>query len=169
MYKRQIPTSGTAVTRAADVASISGSNFSSWYRQDESSAFVDFTLNGVNTGNNFVYDFSDGTINEEIFLNYQDSGNARWVARVASVQVTQDQSGAGLPRVKHAFGMASNNYMAARDGILSTGSSQVGMPSITSLSLGVRFTNVAHSNGTIRRLTYWPQRLGNEVLQTITQ
>jgi hypothetical protein len=164
-----IPTTSSTVTRAADVASISGSNFSSWYRQDESSAFVDFTLNGVNTGNNFVYDFSDGTINEEIFLNYQDSGNARWVARVASVQVTQDQSGAGLPRVKHAFGMASNNYMAARDGILSTGSSQVGMPSITSLSLGVRFTNVAHSNGTIRRLTYWPQRLGNEVLQTITQ
>jgi hypothetical protein len=30
-----IPTSGTTATRAADVASISGSNFSSWYRQDE--------------------------------------------------------------------------------------------------------------------------------------
>jgi len=164
-----IPTTTSTVTRAGDVASISGSNFSSWYRQNESSAFVDFTLNGVNTGNNFIYDFSNGTIDEEIFLNYQDSGNARWAARVASVQVTQDQSGAGLPRFKHAFGMASNNYMAARDGILSTGSSQVGMPPNTSLRLGARFNDSVPSNGTIRRLTYWPVRLENNVLQAITQ
>jgi hypothetical protein len=40
-----IPTSGTAATRAADVASISGSNFSSWYRQDEGTVFADATLN----------------------------------------------------------------------------------------------------------------------------
>jgi hypothetical protein len=36
-----IPTSGTTATRAADVASISGSNFSSWYRQDEGTVFAD--------------------------------------------------------------------------------------------------------------------------------
>jgi len=164
-----IPTTGSTVTRAADVASIEGANFSSWYRQDEGSAFVDFTINGVNTGNNFIYDFSNGTIDEEIFLNYQDTGNARWVARIAGVQTTQDQNGAGLPRFKHAFGMASNNYMVARDGILSTGSSQVGMPSNTSLRLGARFNDFAASNGTIRRLTYWPTRLPDSTLQTITQ
>jgi hypothetical protein len=36
-----IPTTGAAATRAADVASISGSNFSSWYRQDEGTVFAD--------------------------------------------------------------------------------------------------------------------------------
>ena len=164
-----IPTTGSTVTRAADVASITGANFSSWYRQDEGSAFVDFTINGVNTGNNFIYDFSNGTTDEEIFLNYQDTGNARWVARIAGVQTTQNQKGAGLPRFKHAFGMASNNYMVARDGILSTGSSQVGMPSNTSLRLGARFSDSAASNGTIRRLVYWGQRLPNSTLQAITQ
>jgi hypothetical protein len=164
-----IPTEGSTVTRAADVAGIYDDNFSSWYRQDEGSAFVDFTINGVNTGNNFIYDFSNGTTDEEIFLNYQDTGNARWVARIAGVQTTQDQNGAGLPRFKHAFGMASNNYMVARDGILSTGSSQVGMPSNTSLRLGARFNDSAASNGTIRRLVYWGQRLPNSTLQAITQ
>ena len=165
-----IPTEGSTVTRAADVAGIYDDNFSSWYRQDEGSAFVDFTINGVNTGNNFIYDFSNGTIDEEIFLNYlSPSGAARWVARIAGVQTTQDQNGAGLPRFKHAFGMASNNYMVARDGILSTGSSQVGMPSNTSLRLGARFNDFAASNGTIRRLTYWPTRLPDSALQTITQ
>jgi len=164
-----IPTEGSTVTRAADVVEITGTNFSSWYRQDEGSAFVDFTINGVNTGNNFIYDFSNGTTDEEIFLNYQDTGNARWVARIAGVQRTQDQNGAGLSRFKHAFGMASNNYMVARDGILSTGSSQVGMPSNISLRLGARFNDLAASNGTIRRFTYWTTRLPDSTLQTITQ
>jgi hypothetical protein len=165
-----IPTEGSAVTRAADVASISGSNFSSWYRQDEGSAFVDFTVNGVTIGaNHFVYDFSDGTINEEIFLNYQSTGNARWAARLFSNQVTQDSLGSNLDRVKHAFGMESNNYMVARDGVLSTGSSQSGMPAIASFVVGSRFNGSLLYNGTIRRLTYWPVRLGNTTLQQITQ
>jgi hypothetical protein len=34
-----IPTTGAAANRAADVASISGSNFSSWYRQDEGTMY----------------------------------------------------------------------------------------------------------------------------------
>ena len=34
-----IPTSGSAVTRAADVASITGTNFSSWYNQSEGTVF----------------------------------------------------------------------------------------------------------------------------------
>jgi hypothetical protein len=36
------------------------------------------------------------------------------------------------------------------------------------LKIGQQVTS-ALLNGTIRRLTYWPTRLGNEVLQTITQ
>jgi hypothetical protein len=35
-----IPTTDATATRAADVASISGSNFSSWYRQDEGTVFA---------------------------------------------------------------------------------------------------------------------------------
>jgi hypothetical protein len=35
-----IPTTSATVTRAADVASITGSNFSSWYRQDEGTVFA---------------------------------------------------------------------------------------------------------------------------------
>ena len=34
-----IPTTGTTVTRAADVASIEGTNFSSWYNQSEGTVF----------------------------------------------------------------------------------------------------------------------------------
>jgi hypothetical protein len=36
-----IPTTTSTVTRSADVASITGSNFSSWYRQDEGTMFIE--------------------------------------------------------------------------------------------------------------------------------
>ena len=36
-----IPTTSSTVTRAADVASITGTNFSSWYNQSEGTVFVD--------------------------------------------------------------------------------------------------------------------------------
>jgi hypothetical protein len=39
-----IPTVAATVTRAADVASITGSNFSSWYRQDEGTVFATTAL-----------------------------------------------------------------------------------------------------------------------------
>jgi len=41
-----IPTTTATVTRAADVASITGSNFSSWYRQDEGTVFTEHIQQG---------------------------------------------------------------------------------------------------------------------------
>jgi hypothetical protein len=39
LHQRYIPTTTAAVTRNADVASITGSAFSGWYRQDEGTVF----------------------------------------------------------------------------------------------------------------------------------
>jgi hypothetical protein len=38
-----IPTAGSTVTRSPDVASMTGTNFSSWYNQGEGSVFLDFS------------------------------------------------------------------------------------------------------------------------------
>ena len=40
-----IKTTGASATRSADNASITGENFSSWYRQDEGSILFDLKLN----------------------------------------------------------------------------------------------------------------------------
>ena len=70
------PTSYTAtttatVTRSADVASISGSNFSSWYRQDEGTIYADFQRESLIPNGTFsnVWSFSNNT-NDERFLSY---------------------------------------------------------------------------------------------------
>lgn len=59
-----IPTTSAQVTRAADTATMTGTNFSSWYRQDEFTSVVKFIGNAVGTQ---VYaKWNDGTTNEEI-------------------------------------------------------------------------------------------------------
>ena len=67
------PTADAAVTRAADVASMTGANFSSWYRQDEGT----FVIEGDTsyTASNFPVfsSVSDGTGNNIIYLNSRGS------------------------------------------------------------------------------------------------
>jgi len=70
-----IPTTGTALTRSADVASITGSNFSSWYNQSEGTVFGNyssFSYGNATTPPTTAH-FTDGTLNNYIRLN---SGSA---------------------------------------------------------------------------------------------
>jgi hypothetical protein len=61
-----VSTTSAQVTRAADIATMTGSNFSSWYRQDEFTSVVRFIANAVGTQ---VYaKWNDTTANEEIKL-----------------------------------------------------------------------------------------------------
>jgi hypothetical protein len=56
-----IPTSGTAATRAADVASITGSNFSSWYRQDEGTFFWSGSMYDTQYSNQNSFRVTEGS------------------------------------------------------------------------------------------------------------
>ena len=62
-----IPTSGTSLVRAADVASITETNFSSWYNQGASSLFAKYIV----SGGYGVFQIWDGNNND---LNYWQLG-----------------------------------------------------------------------------------------------
>jgi hypothetical protein len=55
-----IPTVAATVTRAADLASITGTNFSSWYRQDEGTLFSDALMTSQSTGADY-WTITDGS------------------------------------------------------------------------------------------------------------
>jgi hypothetical protein len=72
-----IPTTGATATRAADVASISGSNFSSWYRQDEGTMFAECAVaQPASGGNQFCFRSSESNYGNSVALNVQSSGFA---------------------------------------------------------------------------------------------
>jgi hypothetical protein len=167
-----IPTSGTAATRAADVASITGSNFSSWYRQDEGTVFV----NGITPPNraNFpsLNTLHDGTSNNRL-LQYVFTSGYFSAARVGSVP-QGDNTAAVTPTDGSAYKVASafavNNSVTAVNGVTGSVDTLCLMPTaLNTLAIGAEWNNANIVNSTIRRLTFWPTRLSNEVLQRITQ
>jgi hypothetical protein len=162
-----IPTTTSAVTRAADVASITGTNFSSWYRQDEGTFFgSSFAPQGTvlfGTGNTFadtLYVTANPTFNVSIRSGGQSS---------ATLTAPVSRSGASSVAVTYR----ANDFAAVSDG-LTVQADDLGPVPVNQLRLKIGSspwsTGAGNDlNGHIRRLVFWPARLPDETLSTITQ
>jgi hypothetical protein len=166
-----IPTTSATVTRAADVASITGSNFSSWASADKHTLYAEIQRPSAVNANTSVASLSDGTLNNVVRYRLDSNGStSTWLGVTSGtndgvVQVTTGT--AGLP-IKAAGGAELNSYQLAVNGVLGTQDTSALMPSVNRLEIGAA-GGIALLNGTIKRLTYWPTRLANNTLQQITQ
>jgi hypothetical protein len=166
-----IPTTTATVTRSADVASITGSNFSSWYRQDEGTVLASAAA-AVATSILPCYVSADnGTSSERLQLRRVTSGTSpsyRVVAGGQSIDSATKTIGTASGFNSQALAYASNNYEGACNGTLEGLISIANQPAATQLQIG-NGAGSASLNGTIRRLVYWPRRLPNSTLQAVTQ
>jgi hypothetical protein len=167
-----IPTTTATVTRAADVASITGANFSSWYRQDEGTVFANAVINGF-TVQNFVYVADAGVDYFNSHNLYTTNGNLQLEAYVAgAAQCTLQPSPGISPSSGSLFSVSyaykQNDFAASRNGSAVAADNAGNLPTCSRLLIGSN-GSVYRLNGTIRRLTYWPSRLPNTTLQQITQ
>ena len=165
-----IPTTSSAATRDADIASISGSNFSSWYRQDEGTFYV----KGAGQISRHLMSVDDGTVSNRIQISVGSNAAFEFYTIVAGA-ATNSFSGASIPSAagivgRGALALASGSVNAAISGTLPFGANKTGaLPSgLTQMRIG-NVGNTDYLNGHIRRLTYWPRRLPNSILQTLTQ
>ena len=164
-----IPTTTAAATRNADVAQITGTNFSSWYRQDEGTAYVDATLNGIASQNYFCA-FPSGTVFDNSHLLYAINGATRgetFTATASQAAIILGSATAGQ-RQGIAYSYRVNNFAGARNGTLGTPDTSGSLPTPDRLTIGMAFSSALQLNGTIRRLVYWPQALPGQ-LQANTQ
>jgi hypothetical protein len=166
------PTTTAAVTRAADVASITGANFSSWYNNSEGTLFANARSSG-SSSNNFLAGL-DST-SAFVFADILESSSSVRLsvygtngAFIFNYSPSTSGALAGSTR-KAAIAIKSGNFGAALNGIASaTGTDTTGYPTFNRLSI-MSLANYGGANGTIARLTYWPARLPNPILQTLTQ
>jgi len=161
-----IPTTSATVTRAADVASITGSNFSSWYNQTEGTVFADAISPATSTA---IFAISDGSTNNRIQIEtggsnrryrITSSGTARYDNTVSYTFNTSGKSSCG-------YSALSSNH--ATNGVLASDAATSPLPVVDRLFIGANAAGALYNNGTIKRLTYWPTRLSNTTLQQITQ
>jgi hypothetical protein len=163
-----IPTTTAAATRAADVASITGAAFSSWYRQDEGTICTDHlnrtgatgalqvivNLNNNGTDQQFIHVVAANFLSSNAFVANVSQGRLDSVTPVANT----------MYRAAVNYGQSSRNL--AVNG-LAYGTSTGLTPTITQMAIGQNGGSAL--NGTIRRITYFPARLPNITLQRVTQ
>ena len=167
-----ILTSTAAATRAADVPSITGSAFSSWYRQDEGTLFAIGSTKGV-TGSSALIQFDDTTISERIGLRRTQTQD-RLACIIVDGGTTQANNFIASPAFidgatgRCALAFASNDVNISFNGALATLDTTATMPTVTQATIGIG-VGASYINNCISRITYWPQRLSDSTLQSLTQ
>jgi hypothetical protein len=170
-----IPTTTAAVTRSADVASITGSAFSSWYSQSEGTVFAELAVaQPVSGGNQFAFRSSDNTFNNSIGLLVESSGFASLATAAGGVFDGNAGSALALSAntaAKFVGAYAANNLGLSLNGATAVTDATATIPTAqTRADIGSNHVGAARAKaGTIRRLTFWRQRLPNSTLQTLTQ
>jgi hypothetical protein len=163
-----IPTTTAAVTRSADVASITGSAFSSWYSQSEGTVFAEGRL--VNNGVIIVvHDGSFDNRKPQLNLGAIGSADANYVAAGSLVASFTQLSSASVSN-RWATAYAVDNFGFSSNGLAPAQDSSGALPSgNNAMRLGSFQNGSSYANGPIKRICFWPQRLPNSTLRTLTQ
>lgn len=168
-----IPTEGSQVTRAGDVASISGANFSSWYRQDEGTAFIDSASFGDAASiARSIFAATDGSTGNRVELLFNASDDPQFLNVSGGVITASPGSPtivSSLLGAQSSIAYRQDDFALCADGaaavVDTSGAVALG---VNQLTIGSRLSSL-FLNGTVRRIAFWPQRLSNEILQVITQ
>ena len=165
-----IPTTTATVTRAADVASITGSNFNSWYRQDEGTIFVEGATS-ASTASPILFQADDGTASERIQVRRNGTTNASslLVTDGGTTQANFSVTGYNANTIGKTCAVYSlNDFQLSFNGTLGTADTTGTLPTVDRAFIGSASSPV-YANGSIKRLTYWPTRLADTTPQQITQ
>jgi hypothetical protein len=163
-----ISTAGATATRNADVAQITGTNFSRWYSQSAGTLFADVT---PRAGGGF-FGVDNATNNERLRIGHTGgTGVALIVVAGNSVQAnvsTPSNSSILGNRVRAAGAYALNDFTSCAGGSLSENPDTSGvLPVVTQATIGVAQAT-SYTNSHISRLAYFDRRLPNATLQAIT-
>lgn len=167
-----IPTAASTATRASDVCEISGQNFSSWYNQNEGSTLVALTTKYNASQTNGLIQFTDGTVSKRIEIHQGGSGAQ---ALRAQGRIYDQAAGTNLQFLNVEKGWANNGididkWCLAIDNSGATFATRYDSTPSTVTGphpLGIDNLVIGH-RGHIARLTYYPRRLSDSNLQSIT-
>ncbi len=163
-----IPTVASTVTRSADVASMTGTNFSSWYNQSEGTFVVSqdnvgvsfrtaIQVDGGSNSNRILLQTSSTSLAQVLFVN---------VANVSQVNLsTQTINSTGSVT---AAAYKLDDYAYSVNGAAASTDNVGLVPTVTRMFIGSELGSSVYLNGHIRQIAYYNTRLPNAQLQTLT-
>jgi hypothetical protein len=167
-----IPTVAATVTRNADVANMTGTNFASWYRADEGTIYLE-VQSSPNTLSSYLVLFDGNQTRNSIYFD-NDSGSMRNVifssGSVVSVLGLSSIGTVGTFN-KLIATYKTNDFAACRNsGSVVTDTSGNAPSDVSQLILGRNSNNAGSTfiSGCIRKIAYYPTRCTNAQLQALT-
>jgi hypothetical protein len=163
-----IPTVASQVTRTADTATMTGTNFSSWYNASEGTMVAFFnTTTAVTSVSLGAFGISDGTSNERLSIR-RNSGNtnaAFIVVDGGTTQYSQQVTAASGP-YRSALAYSSSGFMGVNNGTLATAGTGT-LPTVTQAEIGFGQL-ITRLNGHLSSITYYPTRFTDAQSQALT-
>ena len=165
-----IPTTSAQVTRASDNASMTGTNFSSWYNQGQGTVYTEANyIGGSSASVNAYYSIDDGTTNNRLTTQIF-STNGFAVVTNNSIQANLVFSGSTINTFyKQASSYANNNFIFSLNGQTALTSSSGLVPNnLTTLNIGKTFNANYYLNGRMKKFAYYPQSTTATNVQALT-
>lgn len=164
-----IKTVASSDSRIKEFASLSGSSFTDWYRQEEGSFFSEYRL-GFDISSISIF-HAEGAPGNTMNIRLSSGSASQFSVALYNTNIV-NLAPAGYSTentfYRRAIGYATNSFQQAINGALPNSEDTNGvMPILSRINLGSNVTS-EQMNGHIRRLIYWPERLSNSLLQTIT-
>ena len=166
-----IPTIASTVTRNADVATMTGTNFSSWFNASQGSLLAEFSSFRTTAVSGIVAEINDGTSNNRYALVHNATSTDRFLTFIggAAVVTTLDYTAVGVNAIgKWVASYQVGNYGACLNGAAPLTSTYGSLPAgLSTLAIG-NASGGSFINGHIRTIAYFNTRLPNAQLQTLT-
>ena len=167
-----IPTVASQVTRAADAASMTGTNFSSWYRADEGTIFIDangyqpqLVFSNANSGYNNYRSIYRASIQTNQPVNVYEANNGTAAVNTVNIGNTN-----GLT-YKAAYGFKTNDFGGSVNaGTVATDTSGLPALAVDRMGIGVDYGISATTIGTgiYRKIAFYPLKVTSAQLQALT-
>ena len=163
-----IKTEGVAVARSADVASITGADFSSWFNAVEGTFVVSWNDPLNSKGRYLFAAITDATNRIAANINASNILDGEVIAAGSDSLVSSTPT-ISISRNTLALAYKANNGAVSVNGAGAAQDSTVTLPaSPTSLSIGAR-PGISTLNGTISKFVYYSSRLTNANLLTLSE
>jgi hypothetical protein len=162
-----IPTTTTALTRAADVASVN--TLSPWFNSVEGTLYAQASVISTSYNQGVLADIGAvGAFGTTEYLNWNGSG---WTLSPNTAPINVTSVVTTSSTAKMAAAIKANDSVISANGLIGVVDTACAVPlAPTTLSIGKAGWSAASNffNGWIQRITYYPRRLSNAELQAIT-
>jgi len=165
-----IPTVASQVTRSADSASMTGTNFSSWYNIAQGTVYSEASMFGINASAfNMIAEGASASDFKDISLGFSNLF-PEFTNRLASINNNIDCTAITLRNsVKVSGSYSPTTTSFASNGILGTAITTTAFRGgADRIFIGSRQGTVLFLNGYIKKLAYYPIACTNAQLQSLT-